>query len=71
MSKQLTVKDCKTTLFNIGIKLGVSPALISNRLLSKEDKQDMLDGNLPVDAILVAVTLWKQQGFPDYANGEY
>jgi len=43
--------------------------LISTRLLSKEDKQDMLNGLIPIDCLLEHVKVWKQYKMPDYANG--
>jgi len=69
MGKEQTTEQCKRILFNLGIKFGVSPKLISERLLSKEDKQDMLNGDVPLETLEVAVELWKQAGMPDYANG--
>ncbi len=69
MTKTLTVKECKSELFKIGIQLGVSPTLISTRLLSKEDKHDMLNGLVPVDSLMTAVKCWMNAKMPDYANG--
>lgn len=65
----MTVEQCKKKLFNAGITLGVSPKLISNRLLSKEDKQDMLNGLIPDETLLTAVKCWMEAGMPNYANG--
>lgn len=65
----LTKEQCQKKLFNLGIKLGVSPKLISTRLLSKEDKEDMLNGLLSDDALECHVKVWKDAGMPDYANG--
>ena len=70
MSKPLTAEQCKKILFNIGIKLGVSPRLISTRLLSREDKDDMLNGLLPIEALETHVKVWMDNGMPDYANGK-
>jgi len=36
-----TPDECKKILFTVGIKLGVSPKLISTRLLNDLDKSDM------------------------------
>jgi hypothetical protein len=68
MSKGLTTNDCKRILFNLGIKFGVSPRLISERLLDAKDKCDMLNGDLSIEALEVAVKAWKDAGMPDYAN---
>jgi hypothetical protein len=49
--------------------LCVKADLISTRLLSKDDKQDMLNGLLPIDALVTAVKVWIADEMPDYANG--
>lgn len=69
MSTKLTKEQCQKKLFNLGIKLGVSPKLISTRLLSNEDKQDMLEGLIPDEALECHVKCWMEAGMPDYANG--
>lgn len=65
----LTVEDCKLIIKKLGMRHNVHPALISSRLLSKEDKQDMLDGNLSIEALVCAVSAWIAAGKPDYAQG--
>lgn len=70
MEKKLTPEQCKRKLFNIGIKLGVSPKLISERLLSSDDKQDMLNGLIPDEALECHVKCWMEAGMPDYAHGD-
>lgn len=65
-----TRDECKRILSRIGFKLGVSPALISTRLLSEDDKKDMLEGNLPIDSLELHVKLWIEAGMPDYAHGD-
>ena len=69
MEKKQSVMECKRKLFNLGIKYGIAPRLISERLLSKEDKQDMLNGLVPADALETAVRCWMAAGMPDNANG--
>lgn len=71
MKKELTTEECKSVLFKIGIKLGVSPKLISTRLLSQDDKKDMLQGLLPIDILTIAVQAWMKNKMPDYANGKF
>lgn len=66
-----TKEECQRMLFKIGIKLGVSPKLISTRLLSKEDKDDMVNGFISQDDLEVAILAWKDSGMPDYANGKF
>lgn len=66
-----TKEECKTILFNLGIKLGVSPKLISERLLSLNDKGDMLAGFLLKEALECHIVAWMDSGMPDYANGKF
>lgn len=65
----LTKEDCKRILFKVGIKFGVSPRLISERLLDAQDKCDMLNGEVPIEYLEVAVKAWMDAGQPDYAHG--
>lgn len=64
-----STEDCKRILFKLGMKYGVSPNLISTRLLDASDKQSMLDGELDAEVLNVAVRCWIDAGIPDYANG--
>lgn len=66
----LTKDDCKRILFKVGIKFGVSPKLISERLLDTKDKSDMLNGEIPIEYLELAVKAWQDAGMPDYANGQ-
>jgi hypothetical protein len=65
----LSVEQCKDLLKTIGKMLCVKADLISTRLLSKEDKQDMLKGLVPIESLIAHVKIWIQNGMPDYANG--
>ena len=64
-----TREECQRTLSRLGLRLGVSPKLISMRLLSDEDKQDMLDGKIDIEELSVAIRAWMDNSMPDYANG--
>lgn len=64
----LTKEDCKRILFKVGIKFGVSPKLISERLLDAQDKCDMLNGEVPIEMLEVAVKAWMDAGQPDYVT---
>jgi hypothetical protein len=64
-----TQQECKKILFNLGLKLGVSPRLIATRLLSDEDKEDMVNGLIPLDALETHVKVWMDNKMPDYVNG--
>ena len=68
MKKQMTIEECKSALFNLGIKLGVSPRLISERLLSKDDKDDMLNGLISLDELSIHCQVWLDNKMPDYAT---
>jgi hypothetical protein len=58
-------------IFNCAVKFGVSPKLISTRLLSEEDKGDMLAGHLSEEALECHIQVWKVAGMPDIAHGLY
>lgn len=66
----LSVEQCKDLLIMIGRMLCVKAELISTRLLSKDDKQDMLNGLVPIDSLITHVKCWIAAGMPDYANGK-
>jgi hypothetical protein len=63
------VEKCKSMLFKLAIKYGISPKLISERLLSREDKEDMLNGLIPFETLDCFVKTWKEQGMRNYADG--
>lgn len=69
MTTTRTVEDCKKMLFKLAIKHGVAPKLISERLLSKDDKEDMLQGVITYEALDCAVSVWKEYGMCNYADG--
>lgn len=64
-----TREECKRILFKIGLNLGVSPALISTKLLSEDDKDDMVNGYLSINILEEYVKIWMQNGMRDYAHG--
>lgn len=49
--------------------LCVKEEMISTRLLSEEDKQDLLDGNIPIESLITHVKVWIANGMPSYAHG--
>jgi hypothetical protein len=65
---QLTQRQCQQLLFKIGMKLGVSPKLISSRLLSIEDKEDIMAGVIDSEYLETAVIVWMNNGMCDYVN---
>ena len=69
MTKPQDVEACKRMLFKAAIKHGIAPKLISQRLLSKEDKDDMLNGLISFETLDCAVAVWKEYGMCNYADG--
>ncbi len=65
----LTAEQCKKKLFKLGIKYGVSPNLIATRLLSRDDKHDMLNGLFTDEFLDCHVKVWKEFGMCNYADG--
>ena len=65
----ISTKDCKIILGKLGKKFKVDPSLIATRLLSEDDKQDMRNGNLPIQALEIHIKLWMDSGMPDCAHG--
>jgi len=66
----MTKDECKKILSKIGFKLGVSPNLIRFRLLSDNDKVDMLNGLIPIVELEANTKVWRDNGMPDYAHGK-
>ena len=67
----LSVEQCKDLLKIVGKMLCVKAELISTRLLSKEDKEDMLAGKVSIESLVTAVRVWRDHGMPNYAEGSY
>ena len=70
MSKHLTDEACKAIIRGIAKQFNIEPKLITTRLMSEEDKQDMREGNVPVPSLRLHVELWIKAGLPDYAHGK-
>lgn len=67
----LTIDECRKMISKVAWEIGVSPKLISTRLLSNEDKKDMINGDLPYDSLLCHAKVWKEQGLRDCASGKF
>lgn len=65
-----TKEECRKAIFKIALQEGVSPNLIATRLLSDDDKADMMNGDLETDSLVTGVRVWVEAGMPDYANGQ-
>lgn len=51
-------------LSKIGFKLGISPSIISTKLLNQDDKNDMLNGDLTPEILELHVKLWMDRTIP-------
>lgn len=69
MTKSLTDRECQSLITKAAIEVGVSPKYISTRLLDENDKNDMRDGLISYEVLLLHVRLWVNAGMPDYAHG--
>jgi hypothetical protein len=65
----LSVAQCKDLLRTVAKMLCVKAELVSTRLLSAEDKQDMIDGLITLDVLATHVKVWKENKMPDYTKG--
>lgn len=69
MNQTRTLDECRKLLVKLAIKHGVPPKLISERLLSLDDKNDMLSGLIASDTLDCHVRFWKEFGMCNYADG--
>jgi len=67
--KKLDDNTCKNIIRDLGRRLNVDPKLIVTRLLSEDDKNDMRNGDLPLNALKLHIEVWIKAGLPDYAHG--
>ena len=58
----LSKEQCQKIIFNLGIKVGVSPRLIAIRMLNAQDKCDMLNGDLGIEELEQRVIEAKANG---------
>lgn len=70
MSSKLTDKACKAIIIRVAKKLNVEAKLITTRLMDEQDKEDMRNGLISIEALECHVAVWKQNGLCDYAHGE-
>jgi hypothetical protein len=55
-------------LSKLGFKHGISPKLISTKLLDAKDKQDLLSDGLSENELSLHVAIWVKNGSPDYVE---
>jgi hypothetical protein len=70
MPPVLSDKACKAIIIRVARKLNVEARLITTRLMSEEDKDDMRAGLLPIEALEAHIKVWMDNGMPDYAHGK-
>ena len=64
-----TDKVCKEIIRTLARKLGIDPpSLFTTRLMSEEDKEDMRQGLLTIEAIEAHIKVWKDTGMRDLRN---
>ncbi len=69
MPKPKTDKACKDLIRMLARKLGIEPAsLITTRLMSEDDKNDMRKGLLTVEVLELHIKIWKAAGMRDLVN---
>jgi hypothetical protein len=70
MPRNLTDSECKDIIRRLAKRLNIDPKLVTTRLMSEEDKNDMRAGNLPGKSLECHIKVWKASGMPDYAHGK-
>ena len=64
-------RKCKDIIKFLARKLGADPKLIVTRLMSEDDKNDMRNGDLPMESLECHIKVWMEAGCPDYVNVKY
>ena len=65
----LSTDQCKSIIFKLGIKLGISPGLITTLLMDDNDKSDMINGLLTIVELECHIGTWMASGTPNYREG--
>lgn len=65
-----TTKQCQKLIFDIAMRVGVSPKLIATRLLSDDDKKDMLNSSITDEQLEAHVRVWHENRMPNYSEGD-
>lgn len=64
----LTIQQCKSLIFRASIAVGANPKEVSEKLLSQEDKEAMLNGDVSQHMLETAIKCWMDVGRPDYVG---
>ncbi len=70
MSGKLTDKACKAIIIRVAKEFDVPAKFITTRLMSEDDKNDMRNGDLPLESLKCHVKVWIENGLCDYAHGK-
>lgn len=70
MPGKLSDTACKALIIRVAKEFNVEAKLITSRLMSEDDKNDMRNGDLPLDALKCHVKVWIENGLCDYAHGK-
>jgi hypothetical protein len=62
-------EECRKMLVKLAIKHRVTPKLICERLLSKQDWDDMLAGITTYETLAAHVALWREEEMWNYSDG--
>lgn len=65
-----TKQECQLIIKRLSKSLNVDAKAVSLRLLSSDDKKDMLSGKLPESALKSFIEAWKKVGQPNVASGD-
>jgi len=60
-----TKRECQTIVFNLSVKFGVPPREIMDKLLSDDDKKDMMEGTVDVATLESHMEVWVKNGKRD------
>ena len=69
MEQLLEDAECIAIVRKLAKELTVRASLITTRLLSENDKQDLRMGELSTDTLRAHIEVWVANGMPDYAHG--
>jgi hypothetical protein len=64
----LTNNNCLEIIRRLSKKYCIKPNAITEKLLSEEDKEDMRNGNLSIEALEAHIKVWVANGMPNYRN---
>lgn len=70
MTEKLTDAACKNIIISLARKLGINPRLVTTRLMSDEDKNDMRNGDVPIKMLELYLKLWIEEGLPNHREGK-